>query len=689
MNRHGTTRGLPATLATVAVLLSACTGDPTAATETRHLHLAASPMTPPIGRRTPLGAPRTLYYDKGEFVHDVGERNVAVPPGVYAVPFSGWGDLPREVADLRAVITFPAGFLSLHRSTFAENRSGPNVREFAFWTVDKVPSDFCDEVGFPASFTNPGPTVADLATALATQPRLGGTDPVPVTIGGYDGLYVELTRPAASCPGRVLWFAPRIAHAAYHERFTDPGDVARLWILNVDGHRVVIDTIHPANASDAEVTELTQMVESATFINLDRRGEPGIPTTVHDPIGDGGLKLERDLAVGGASVAIANDTAAFVITADDGVYHRLDLPNFDPALYDAGGSEVSGLTLSPDGTKLIYGWQGASDRPQESGARMVDLLTGEVVTLDRQALYDEPARLLPWGFSWSPDSRFVINRVKIADPEDPWASSPHWQQGLDTKTGRTFGISERAAGLELEADDDLASTSRVFSPRLGTRFFGDELTLGDSHGGYRVGLPQVPTDPASEPSTGYQVWVTGQFDATGTQLLLEPDRIAGSLALVGGLTQDDGLDPTTGHDPKTTVLRMTDGPADALLLGWVGQNHALAVMDNDFSDSLADLVLLALDAEAGEAEGTVVGHVSVSDGDLSFATDLASVTTPTRDFEADNAITEEDATDDSTPGSTSPSSWSTTALVGGAAVLALAGALIVTVRRRRAAARPN
>ena len=58
---------------------------------------------------------------------------------------------------------------------------------------------------------------------------------------------------------------------------------------------------------------------------------------------------------------------------------------------------------------------------------------------------------------------------------------------------------------------------------------------------------------------------------------------------------------------------MTDGPADVLLLGWVGQNHALAVMDNDFSDSLADLVLLALDAEAGEAEGTVVGHVSVTE----------------------------------------------------------------------------
>jgi len=87
----------------------------------------------------------------------------------------------------------------------------------------------------------------------------------------------------------------------------------------------------------------------------------------------------------------------------------------------------------------------------------------------------------------------------------------------------------------------------------------------------------------------------------------------------------------------------------------------------------------------------VVGHVPVTDNDLSVATDLASVTTPTRDFEADPAIAGEDAADDSTPGSTGQSSgWSTTTLVvGGAAALTLAGALIVTLRRRRAGARPN
>jgi hypothetical protein len=406
------------------------------------------------------------------------------------------------------------------------------------------------------------------------------------------------------------------------------------------------------------------------------RGEPGIPSAIEFPFGDGALELERDLAVGRASVAIANNTAAFVITADDGVYHRLDLPGFDPALYADGGSEVSGLALSPDGTKLVYGWQGTSNSPKESGARLLDLQTGEVTTLARQTLYDEPARLLTWGFSWSPDSRFVVNRVKIADPGDPWTSGPHWRQGLDTRTGDVFGFSERNAGLELPADDDLASTSRVASSQLEARGFGEDVELWLRNRGQGVELP------ASE------FWVSGQFDASGSQFLAEPDRIARSLALLTGLRPD--IVKSEGPDVTTTLLRMTAGPADVSLLGWVGRNHALAVTDDDFEDSVADLVLLALDVEAGTADATVVGEVPVSEiSDLSLANDLASVETPTRDFETGLPSADEDTAGESTPESSDQSSddsgLPTLALVGAiAAVLTLAAVLFVAVRRRRA-----
>lgn len=228
-----------------------------------------APVGPsPIETEPSPGVPRTLYYDWGTSLHDMGKRDVVVQPGVYAVPFSGWGDLPPDVADLRAVVTFPAGFMSLHRSTFEYDGSGADA-DLAFWTVDTIPNDFCAGSRFPADFTDPGPTVADLANALAAQPRLGGTDPSAVTIGGYRGLYVELTRPPTRCAGLSLWTAPRISHTAYHEQFAAPGDVARVWILDVDGDRVVIDTIHPADASQEDVAELTRMVESTTFMTLE------------------------------------------------------------------------------------------------------------------------------------------------------------------------------------------------------------------------------------------------------------------------------------------------------------------------------------------------------------------------------------------------------------------------------------
>ena len=185
--------------------------------------------------------------------------------GTYAVPFSGWGDTPPEVAGIRAVVTFPAGFEVDDGSTMIEIGHGSmsQRRRLGFWTVETVASNFC---AGRADLTDPGSTVADLATALAGQPRLHGTDPAPVTIGDYHGLYVELTRPAARCPGSVLWLTPRVEHTAYLDRFIGSGDVARFWILNVGGNRVVINTIHAPSASDEEVAELTRIVTSATLI---------------------------------------------------------------------------------------------------------------------------------------------------------------------------------------------------------------------------------------------------------------------------------------------------------------------------------------------------------------------------------------------------------------------------------------
>ena len=94
---------------------------------------------------------------------------------------------------------------------------------------------------------------------------------------------------------------------------------------------------------------------------------------------------------------------------------------------------------------------------------------------------------------------------------------------------------------------------------------------------------------------------------------------------------------------------------------------ALAVLDDNFDDDTADLVLLSLDVEVGEAEGAVVGAVTVTGDnvDMSMATDLATVKNPTRDFQSAPAG---GGTDDN-----QSDSLSVLAVMGlGAAALALA-----------------
>ena len=257
-----------------------------------------------------------------------------------------------------------------------------------------------------------------------------------------------------------------------------------------------------------------------------------VPTLVGDPAGTGGLPLRRHLAVGTAALAIANDTSAFVVTEAGGVLHRLDLPGFDAPLYDRGGADVSGIALAPDGTRLAFGWHGPDDaKPLESGVRIVDLRTGEVTTLPRPSLYVEQSkpRLLTWGFSWSPDGRYLFTRVKVTWPDNanPWSGNAYWDGGYDTTTGARAFESERGAGKNLEPGSDLSSPVRVAPTGVYTRVVGSDMVLWRSNPTGSDGVP-IPLPPGTEASS----WPTGRFDDTGGRLVLEPAGVGRSVLLV-------------------------------------------------------------------------------------------------------------------------------------------------------------
>ena len=104
---------------------------------------------------------------------------------------------------------------------------------------------------------------------LGSRGRTG--DPTPVTVGGHDGLYLELAVPAdldvTECvEGRVeRWrFGP-----GDRRWQSEPGELDRIWILDVEGQRVVINAVHTPGASQADIDKLTRTVRSITFTTAD------------------------------------------------------------------------------------------------------------------------------------------------------------------------------------------------------------------------------------------------------------------------------------------------------------------------------------------------------------------------------------------------------------------------------------
>ena len=119
-----------------------------------------------------------------------------------------------------------------------------------------------------------GPTVDDLATALAAHGGPGAVGPTDVTIGGHPGKKVELSMPAdvdiATCdrqdgyPVFGRWTLPDAPSAAAPVTY---GNSQRntVYIVDVDGTRQVIYTMYLPGTSAANLAELEQILASIRF----------------------------------------------------------------------------------------------------------------------------------------------------------------------------------------------------------------------------------------------------------------------------------------------------------------------------------------------------------------------------------------------------------------------------------------
>jgi len=207
----------------------------------------------------------------------LGREEVELEAGTYRfdlTALSGGEEFPTFDA------TIPAGWTS--SGGWALGRPGVDGESLpvavTFWNVDQVYGHPCQWEG---TLVQPGPTVEDLVVALVDVPMRNPTRPIEVELGGQAGMYLEWSVPSdiafdepetfPDCDedgqGNFdfrSWTGKGWASTRYHQ---GPGQIDRLWILDVDGTRLVIDAFVMADAPERAVEELMTILESIRFLD--------------------------------------------------------------------------------------------------------------------------------------------------------------------------------------------------------------------------------------------------------------------------------------------------------------------------------------------------------------------------------------------------------------------------------------
>lgn len=143
------------------------------------------------------------------------------------------------------------------------------------WDVGQVPSDPCHPI---KTLADPGPSVDDLVDALVAQKTRNATKPVDVTIAGHPATFLQWSVPADMVMTGDADFVGCDVQDNGHLDFVSwrgdgqgsryqqmPGQVDRLWVLEVDGHRLLIDATYTLDVPEADRDELQRLVESIEF----------------------------------------------------------------------------------------------------------------------------------------------------------------------------------------------------------------------------------------------------------------------------------------------------------------------------------------------------------------------------------------------------------------------------------------
>jgi hypothetical protein len=124
-----------------------------------------------------------------------------------------------------------------------------------------------------------GPTVDDMAAALvALSPFILTKPPSDVTVDGFSGKHLELTVPDLAvqvsgddtaftdCTNGELksWIGEPLSYA-FHG-YSHPGQVEEIWLLDVDGTRLMIEALSSPSSPESDITELRSILDSIDIV---------------------------------------------------------------------------------------------------------------------------------------------------------------------------------------------------------------------------------------------------------------------------------------------------------------------------------------------------------------------------------------------------------------------------------------
>lgn len=213
-----------------------------------------------------LGA---AYFAGGQGVGGPSAPSATPAPTATPAPLPQGGELDAgsyvaRYEPARIVFTVPDGWTAVSGLAVGTEMGDPPREAYvALSTVQDVYADPChwrDALPSPGT----GPTVDDLANALAVQPTRSGSDPVEAEIDGYRGKKVSVSVPDdvdfGDCDGGEFRSWTQVEGGSrFHQ---GPGQVDEVWILDVEGERVVIAMTYFPPISAEERAELQGVVDS-------------------------------------------------------------------------------------------------------------------------------------------------------------------------------------------------------------------------------------------------------------------------------------------------------------------------------------------------------------------------------------------------------------------------------------------